>query len=51
MDHCLESLKNKWNPVTGYIIFSDAAHKIKNYITGYDSEVRPHEYNDELPHD
>jgi len=35
--------------VTGYISFSDTTHAIKDYIVGYYSALRPHEYNGELP--
>lgn len=43
------SLKNEWMPVTGYVSFSDAAHAITDYIVGYYSALRPHEYNSGLP--
>ena len=29
----------------GYVSFSDAAHAITDYIVGYYSALRPHEYN------
>ena len=35
--------------MTGYINFSEAAHAITDYIVGYYSSVRPHDYNGELP--
>ncbi|KAA3532976.1 IS3 family transposase, partial [Escherichia coli] len=34
---------------TGYVSFSDAAHAITDYIVGYYSAQRPHEYNGGLP--
>ncbi|MDY8879049.1 hypothetical protein UZS73_10450, partial [Escherichia coli] len=43
------SLKNEWVPATGYVSFSDAAHAITDYIVGYYSALRPHEYNGGLP--
>ncbi|EJF7711584.1 IS3 family transposase [Providencia rettgeri] len=49
MERFFRSLKNEWVPVTGYISFSEAAHAITDYIVGYYSEVRPHEYNGGLP--
>ncbi|EGN0158852.1 transposase, partial [Salmonella enterica] len=49
MERFFRSLKNAWVPVTGYISFSDAAHAITDYIVGYYSVLRPHEYNGGLP--
>ncbi|MBF7997873.1 IS3 family transposase [Rahnella laticis] len=49
MERFFRSLKNEWVPVTGYINFSDAAHAITDYIVGYYSALRPHEYNGGLP--
>lgn len=45
MERFFRSLKNEWVPVTGYISFSDAAHSITDYIVGYYSALKPHEYN------
>lgn len=45
MERFFRSLKNEWVPVTGYISFSDAVHAITDYIVGYYSVHRPHEYN------
>ncbi len=45
MERFFRSLKNEWMPVTGYLSFSDAAHAITDYIVGYYSALRPHEYN------
>ncbi|EAO5286563.1 DDE-type integrase/transposase/recombinase, partial [Salmonella enterica] len=45
MERFFRSLKNEWVPVTGYISFNDAAHAITDYIVGYYSALRPHEYN------
>ena len=33
----------------GYVSFSEAAHAITDYIVGYYSALRPHEYNGGLP--
>ncbi|HGV4364049.1 TPA: DDE-type integrase/transposase/recombinase, partial [Enterobacter hormaechei] len=49
MERFFRSLKNEWVPVTGYINFSEAAHAITDYIVGYYSSVRPHDYNGESP--
>ena len=49
MDRFFRSLKNEWVPVTGYVSFSEAAHAITDYIVGYYSALRPHEYNCGLP--
>ncbi len=49
MERFFRSLKNEWVPVTGYTNFNEAAHAITDYIVGYYSEVRPHEYNGGLP--
>lgn len=45
MERFFRSLKNEWEPVTGYGSFSDATHEITDYIVGYYSALRPHEYN------
>lgn len=49
MERFFRSLKNEWVPVTGYINFSEAAHAITDYIVGYYSSLRPHDYNRGLP--
>ncbi|BDW25433.1 hypothetical protein JNE141411_47690 (plasmid) [Escherichia coli] len=36
-------------PEVDYISFSEAAHAITDYIVGYYSTLRPHEYNGGLP--
>lgn len=41
----LQKSENEWVPVTGYTNFSEAAHAITNYIVGYYSSLRPHDYN------
>ncbi len=48
MECFFRSLKNEWVPMTGDINFSEAAHAITDYIVGYYSSLRPHEYNGEL---
>ena len=45
MERFFRSLKNEWMPVVGYVSFSEAAHAITDYIVGYYSALRPHEYN------
>ncbi|EJM1769833.1 IS110 family transposase [Escherichia albertii] len=49
MEHFFRSLKNEWMPVVGYVSFSETAHAITDYIVGYYSALRPHEYNGGLP--
>ncbi|EIK8119717.1 IS3 family transposase [Escherichia coli] len=49
MERFFRSLKNEWIPVVGYVSFSEAAHAITDYIVGYYSALRPHEYNGGLP--
>lgn len=49
MERFFRSLKNEWVPVTGYINCIEAAHAITDYIVGYYSSLRPHDYNDGLP--
>jgi len=49
MERFFRSLKNEWVPVTGYTNFSEAAHAITDYIVGYYSSLRPHDYNGGLP--
>lgn len=49
IERFFRSLKNEWVPVTGYINFSEAAHAITDYIVGYYSSLRPHDYNGGLP--
>ncbi|TQO10038.1 UNVERIFIED_ORG: integrase-like protein [Citrobacter freundii] len=44
-----QSLKNEWVPATSYINFSEAAHAITDYIVGYYSSLRAHDYNGGLP--
>jgi putative transposase len=51
MERFLISLKNEWVPETGYINFSEAARAITDYIVGYYSSLRPHEYNSGLSTD
>lgn len=49
MERFFRSLKNEWVSVKGYINFSEAARSITDYIVGYYSSLRPHEYNGGLP--
>ncbi|WP_394551015.1 IS3 family transposase [Pantoea sp. SGAir0180] len=49
MERFFRSLKNEWVSVTGYMNFSEASHAITDYIVGYYSTFRPHEYNGGLP--
>ena len=49
-DNCLKerffrSLKTEWVPTTGYQYFTQAKQHITDYIVGYYSQIRPHQYN------
>lgn len=45
MERFFRSLKIEWIPVSGYRSFSEARQHITRYITGYYSQLRPHQYN------
>ncbi|CNJ90204.1 Putative transposase [Yersinia intermedia] len=45
MERFFRSLKTEWVPDNGYANFSEASTAITNYITGYYSQLRPHQYN------
>ena len=45
MERFFRSLKTEWVPVKGYNSFNEARTSITNYIIGYYSQVRPHQYN------
>jgi putative transposase len=45
MERFFRSLKTEWIPVSGYRSFSEARKHITRYITGYYSQLRPHQYN------
>lgn len=45
MERFFRSLKTEWVPDNGYANFSEASAAITNYITGYYSQLRPHQYN------
>ncbi|MBF4232746.1 IS3 family transposase, partial [Vibrio anguillarum] len=45
MERFFRSLKSEWVPANGYGNFTEADKEITNYITGYYSETRPHQYN------
>ncbi|WP_300004821.1 IS3 family transposase [uncultured Cedecea sp.] len=45
MERFFRSLKTEWVPDNGYVNFSEASTAITNYITGYYSQLRPHQYN------
>jgi putative transposase len=45
MERFFRSLKTEWVPEYGYVNFSEASTAITNYITGYYSQLRPHQYN------
>nr|KJZ13160.1 integrase [Pseudoalteromonas rubra] len=45
IERFFRSLKTEWVPVAGYSNFASAQHHITRYITGYYSQIRPHQYN------
>ncbi|EKN4209777.1 IS3 family transposase, partial [Yersinia ruckeri] len=45
MERFFRSLKSEWVPNCGYANFSEANNAITNYIIGYYSQLRPHQYN------
>lgn len=49
MERFFRSLKHEWVPETGYGSFSEAKHAITDYIVGYYSQQRPHQYNGMTP--
>ena len=48
MERFFRSLKSEWIPSTGYQSFSEAHRSIIDYITGYYSQKRPHQHNEQL---
>jgi putative transposase len=49
MERFFRSLKTEWVPEMGYRSFAEAQRSIFDYITGYYSQVRPHQHNAGLP--
>ena len=49
MERFFRSLKTEWVPELGYRSMAEAQRSILNYITGYYSQVRPHQNNGGLP--
>ncbi|MGL9751900.1 MAG: IS3 family transposase, partial [Symbiopectobacterium sp.] len=49
MERFFRSLKNEWILVMGYGSFTEAACSITDYIVGYYSTLRAHDYNGKLP--
>jgi len=45
MERFFRSLKTEWVPTTGYRNLDAAKIQIGNYIFGYYSQVRPHQFN------
>ncbi|HHA0036577.1 TPA: IS3 family transposase [Yersinia enterocolitica] len=45
MERFFRSLKTEWVPDNGYANFSEARTAITNYIMGYYSQLKPHQYN------
>ena len=45
MERFFRSLKTEWVPTKGYESFNEASIAITDYIVGYYSQARPHQYN------
>ncbi|MCG9720392.1 integrase core domain-containing protein [Shewanella sp. Isolate7] len=45
MERFFRSLKTEWIPMTGYRDIGEAKSEISRYVTGYYSQLRPHQYN------
>lgn len=45
MERFFRSLKTEWVPTKGYENFNEANIAITDYIIGYYSQFRPHQYN------
>lgn len=45
MERFFRSLKTEWIPMTGYRDIVEAKSEISRYVTGYYSQLRPHQYN------
>lgn len=45
MERFFRSLKTEWVPVTGYRDFAEAEQSVVSYLTGYYSQIRPHDKN------
>lgn len=45
IERFFRSFKSEWMPIKGYANLDEAKRAITNYITGYYSQVRPHQYN------
>ncbi len=45
MERFFRSLKTEWVPDNGYANFSKTSAAMTNYITGYYSQLRSHQYN------
>ncbi|HDS1209353.1 TPA: IS3 family transposase, partial [Shewanella algae] len=48
MERFFRSLKTEWIPMTGYRDIGEAKSEISRYVTGYYSQLRPHQYNSGL---
>lgn len=51
MERLFRSLKTEWIPPEGYQHIRQAAREITDYLHGYYSQQRPHQYNDGLTPD
>jgi len=49
MERFFRSLKTEWVPEMGYESLVHAQRSIVGYITGYCSQMRPHQHNGGLP--
>ena len=49
MERFFRGLKSEWVPTTAYSSFNEAQASMTQYIVGYYSQHRPHQYNGGLP--
>ncbi len=49
MERFFRSLETEWMPKFGYTSFDEAEHSITNYVAGYYTQLRPHQYNSGKP--
>jgi len=48
MERLFRSLKTEWVPKAGYPTQQEAQRELIDYLIGYYSQIRPHQYNDGL---
>lgn len=50
MERLFRSLKPEWVPPTGYLTAQEAQRDISHYLVHRYKWIRPHQFNDGLPH-